>query len=112
MEEEDKNQLKLKPNGELKVVRIPFSVKDHYAFDLRPGNSVWGKSWRHKPFEPGKPSEPSVPKEKEKENMEEKKEEHKMTVMEQFTKNTSHVIIGLGLLILIIMFARRTTVVS
>ena len=107
MEEEDKNQLKLKPNGELKVVKIPFSVEDHYAFDLRPGNSVWGKSWRHKPFEPGKPQPKSSEFSKEKKE-EEKKEEHKMTVMEQFTKNTSHVIIGLGLLIMIIMFARRT----
>jgi hypothetical protein len=38
---------KLKPIGELKVVNIPFiGTESTYAASVKPGNSVWGKSWR------------------------------------------------------------------
>ena len=52
--QEDSDRLaQLRPIGELKVVSIPFGGPEHYAFSIRPGNDVWGKSWaprRRKPI--------------------------------------------------------------
>ena len=111
MEESDKLS-KLRPNGVLKVVHVPFSERDHYAFELRPGNSVWGKSWIQKPFDPEKKKkENNSPLEEQSELKEEdKRKEKDMNVVDRFSKYTSHVIIGLGLLVMLIMFARNMRV--
>ena len=112
MEESDKLS-KLRPNGMLKVVHVPFSERDHYAFGLRPGNSAWGKSWRQKPFDPEKMKKDNnnPPLEEKSEPKEEDKQKEKdKNVVERFSKYTSHVIIGLGLLVMLIMFARNMRV--
>ena len=69
---------------------------------------MWGKSWRQKPFEPEKMKQNNSHLEKEEKLKEPKEEEEKpMNVVDRFSKYTSHVIIGLGLLVMLLMFARN-----
>ena len=109
MEETDRLS-KLKPSGELKVVTIPFSGKVPYAFDVRPGNSVWGKSWRPTPFDGRqKPVTQTLIQENKKEEQQKETpiKDKEMNLIDRFSKNSSHVVIGLGLLLLMMLFARR-----
>ena len=109
MEESDRLP-KLKPSGELKVVTIPFSGKVPYAFDIRPGNSVWGKTWRPTPFDGRVVSVTKAPIQEKKEPEQVEKtpiKDKEMNLIDRFSKNSSHVIIGLGILLLMMLFARR-----
>jgi len=114
LNEENDRLSKLKPIGEMKVVSIPFGGPEHYAFSIRPGNSVWGKSWAKTRGAPNGNSFPLLnPIQKLGENQRNPQIPSQMDkppeppLMDIFTKNTSHVIIGISLLVLIILVMKK-----
>jgi len=105
--QEDSDRLaQLRPIGELKVVSIPFGGPEHYAFSIRPGNNVWGKSWaprRRKPIV----SQFNFPKSDET-PISPPQPPPEPPMMDIFKKNASHVIIGIAILILVIWIVKKT----
>ena len=98
---------KLKPNGVLKVVSIPFGSRDnHYAFSIQPGNSVWGSSWakqgRSSNFEEAfrqnmktqDQTRPTISPTKRRRN----RKEDNASVRDRMTSNMSHVILAVAIL--------------
>ena len=107
---ESDSKSRLRPCGELKVAYIPFSDKEHYAHTLSPGNSVWGKSWRHQSLRSHLDISPlgiTQPSQEEKKNDQEKPNESPLPLVDKFTKSISHVIIGLGMLVFLMWLSKN-----
>ena len=89
---------------------IPYEGPEHYSFTVRPGNSVWGKS-----FSKGNDFENQLLFNERLENKEEAvigqdKDENQETQIprtEVLSSKTSHIMIGIGILVIIILLAYK-----